>query len=456
MTLLAKARLVGNEFKCPNGRQVGGELLDHKYGSCSNQNRILVGKDANIFGLSWMSDGATISRIPLVNNLVMCADVIPTVMDIHDCTYHMDAGGKKDSKYLVEVMEEEFVKFDPERMNTDVLYFDGSANDPNCVFRLCVFYPRAYVFHGREHAIFIFFSDIAKIAPNKVCMCAFIFFVSFYTILLYCLTLNILQILIIKVCRMYNVFGSGAAHGIYAQFFQQSGVHNNRKRIGLLRGAGTRFATFFYIMMRLVRLQAPLIATIHKAIFSDLNFNEHVRSVVMDIENKTFCKAFYNILRSVYPAIRALCYCDSKVSAIDKIYHLSNCTTLAIERSFEMLNDDDMFGSIEGNGLEFELTEVLGPEVNNASYANIIAIYNSSENVITYEDEPMALVSQILLEWEQMKEKVEHDYSIAGWAISAMPVVRGDVVDCMNGVHFDAIKRVVTKLHEPTCTNKSR
>ena len=35
-TLLAKARLVGNYFKCPNRRQVGGELLDHNYGSCSN------------------------------------------------------------------------------------------------------------------------------------------------------------------------------------------------------------------------------------------------------------------------------------------------------------------------------------------------------------------------------------------------------------------------------------
>ena len=43
-----------------------------------------MGKDANIFGLSWISDGATISRIPLVNNIVICADVPPTVVDIHD------------------------------------------------------------------------------------------------------------------------------------------------------------------------------------------------------------------------------------------------------------------------------------------------------------------------------------------------------------------------------------
>ena len=112
-----------------------------------------------------------------------------------------------------------------------------------------------------------FFSDIAKIAPIKLRMCDFIFFVSFSTILLYCLTLNLLKILILKVCRMYNFFVSGAAHGIYAQFIQKSGVHNNGKKIGLLRDAGPRFATYFYAMIRLMHHQDPLLATIHQAIF---------------------------------------------------------------------------------------------------------------------------------------------------------------------------------------------
>ena len=69
------------------------------------------------------------------------------------------------------------------------------------------------------------------------------------------------------------MFGSGAAHGIYAQFIQQSGVHNNGKMIVLLRGAGNRFATYLYAMMRLVRLHAPLLETIYQAIFSDPNLN---------------------------------------------------------------------------------------------------------------------------------------------------------------------------------------
>ena len=87
-----------------------------------------MGKDADIFGMSWMMDAAKISRMPLVNNLVICAAIRSTVMNIHDCTYHMAAGGNKDAEYLAGVMEEEIVKFDPERMHTNIFYFDGAAN----------------------------------------------------------------------------------------------------------------------------------------------------------------------------------------------------------------------------------------------------------------------------------------------------------------------------------------
>ena len=178
----------------------------------------------------------------------------------------------------------------------------------------------------------------------------------------------------------------------------------------------------------------------------------------MDIENKTFWKALYTILRSVYPDIQALRYCDSNVPAMENIYHLSNRKTLAIERSCEMLNDDDMFSLIEGHsdGLEFEITEVFGPEVNNGRPANTIASSNRSDDEITNDDQNMTLVSQILFQWEQRKKKVEHDYSIYGWDISVMPALRDNVVEHMTGANRDAIKCVVTKLHEPPCPNKSK
>ena len=189
------------------------------------------------------------------------------------------------------------------------------------------------------------------------------------------------------------MFGSGAAHGIYSQFIWRSGVHNKGKGIGLLRGAGTKIATNFYVIMRLVSLQAPLLATVHQAIFLNINLNDRVRSAAMDIKNETFWKALYTLLRSVYSAIQDICYCHSNLTAMEKIYHLSNRPILAIERSCEMLNDDDLFGPIEGNsdGLEFELTDFLGPEVNNSRPSNTISSSNSSDDDINDEDNPMTL-----------------------------------------------------------------
>ena len=54
------------------------------------------------------------------------------------------------------------------------------------------------------------------------------------------------QILILKLCRLYNyVFGSGANHAIYAQFMAKSSMANKGCKVGLLQGTGTRMALWF-------------------------------------------------------------------------------------------------------------------------------------------------------------------------------------------------------------------
>ena len=173
---------------------------------------------------------------------------------------------------------------------------------------------------------------------------------------------DILQLLILKTCRLYNVFGSGSRHGVYAQFMVQSALVNNGKRIGLLRGAGTRFASFFYGMIRLLRLRRPLLATIHEAKFTSLDLNDQCRSAVIDIEDKTFWKALYTLLRALYPSIRALRYCDSNKPAMDKIAFLVERTTQAITRSCSLLDDRILFRDIgeTDSNLQFEENDVFG------------------------------------------------------------------------------------------------
>ncbi len=104
---------------------------------------------------------------------------------------------------------------------------------------------------------------------------------------------SILQILILKASRLYNVFGSGANHRIYAQFMAQSALANKDHKVGLLRGAGTRMALWLYAMMRLLCLKQPLTATIHQQKFVHLNLNDSVRAAVQDINEDKFWKCIY-------------------------------------------------------------------------------------------------------------------------------------------------------------------
>jgi hypothetical protein len=129
---------------------------------------------------------------------------------------------------------------------------------------------------------------------------------------------------------MYNVFGSGANHAIYAQFMAQLSMANRGRKVGLLGGAGTRMALWFYAMMRVLRLKQALMATIHQQRFTDLTLNETVAMAVQDIENPDFWKCLYIKLRAVFPALRLLCYCDKSKPAMDKIYYLSYRTTQAL------------------------------------------------------------------------------------------------------------------------------
>ena len=51
-----------------------------------------------------------------------------------------------------------------------MFYFDGSGNVQKSGRLLYAFYTRAYVFHGVEHVIYLFFSGVAKLPPINVSM----------------------------------------------------------------------------------------------------------------------------------------------------------------------------------------------------------------------------------------------------------------------------------------------
>ncbi len=111
--------------------------------------------------------------------------------------------------------------------------------------------------------------------------------------------------LILKMCRMYNRFGSGASHAIYAQFMAQLALANRGWKVCLIRGAGTRMALWFYAMIHLICLQQPFKATIHQQQFLDLALTTSAKGAVHDIKDNNFWKCMYILLCAVFPALRA-------------------------------------------------------------------------------------------------------------------------------------------------------
>jgi hypothetical protein len=274
---------------------------------------------------------------------------------------------------------------------------------------------------------------------------------------------------------LYNVFGSGANHAIYAQFIAQTSAANNGRKIGLLRGAGTRMALWFYGMMRLIRLKQPLKATIHLQQFRVLTLNASAKAAVHDIEDDKFWKCLYVLLCAVFPALRALRYCDSNVPVMDKIFFLSHRTTEAIRQSEPMFNESGLFRS-EGLGdtdLVAEMDNVFdSTDGDTGDYGTLLSNDgNSNEDNTTSSDEDdesvvssaskdeeanesFSLGSKILWHWEHRKVKIEHEYAITGWALCVMIEVHQDVRERLNGEHRDAMEKVIKHLHLPPCPNQ--
>ena len=167
--VISSCRLTTSEFKIPRRNKLGGPLLQLSYNSTKAVNTTTLLRAAHTWGTSWMGDGATVKKMPLINVLGMSGNSHPVVVAVNDCTEHMAAGGKKDASYISAIFEDKVGEYDPTKEHTDLFFFDGASNVQKGGDILCEKYPRAYCLHAGEHVVALFFSDIAKLGPIKVC-----------------------------------------------------------------------------------------------------------------------------------------------------------------------------------------------------------------------------------------------------------------------------------------------
>ena len=126
--MLVLARNTNNSYKPPRKDEMSGALLDANYTSYQTSSLTKLLMNANVFGLGIYGDGATISKIPMMNILAASANNPNCIIDIVDCSRHMSEGGKKDAYYICQQMLPKMRLLDPDKNLFDWISFDGASN----------------------------------------------------------------------------------------------------------------------------------------------------------------------------------------------------------------------------------------------------------------------------------------------------------------------------------------
>jgi len=171
-------------------------------------------------------------------------------------------------------------------------------------------------------------------------------------------------------------------------------------------------------------------ATIHQQKFLDLTLTNSAKGAVQDIKEDNCWKCVYILLHAVFPALRALGYCDSNTPCMDKLFHLSHRTTVAIDNSLEHLNDKSLFGSLKTDqNLIEEGNIVLGSDLDNSAtnhedeivFHDPIPVTNGIDDKLSDDgeltnDDPIQTPSntttsfgcQVTWHWNKHKQRIEH------------------------------------------------
>jgi hypothetical protein len=120
----------------------------------------VVMSDAELYGFCLLGDGVTVRGMPLMNVLVT-TPTASAVLDIIECTEHMEVGGKKDAKYIASIFEGHIAELDPYGIHLNAVLFDGASNVQKAGRVIKAKYPQVLVLHGIEHVISLFFSDVS-------------------------------------------------------------------------------------------------------------------------------------------------------------------------------------------------------------------------------------------------------------------------------------------------------
>lgn len=435
--MLRLAKGVSTKYKPPLRNQVAGELLDHNYQmSIERADKTLL-KQADIFGLTVMGDGATVKKTPLLNILAAGVDGSNNAcctLEIVDATGHMSSGGKKDAEYIAKLFLPHMKRLDPDRRLIDLIFFDGASNVQKAGRILETHYPRASTMAGGEHITSLFFNDVSKIKKIK---------------------------LIIGLYRhIYKWFGSGTHHQVHAVFRKQSMLFNNGRFVGLIRASDIRMAGHIIALLRLLRMKEVIDATMATPeLIRNKEFPKALKSI---LKSGPFWNFIFAVCRTLYPAMRLLRLCDMKQPGMDKLHYFVRKTNSMFIETAGLVDTAVRACNVyvfplivmhfsrdpNENAIPAAAAVVLAPL--DLSDDDSDDGDDDDEGAVpgAYQVEPNLnfLTDAIVSCWMKRMMQLISPYSITGWMCSAIKEIRDDAAEFHSSADKKKVSSLVLKL----------
>ena len=346
-------------------------------------------------------------------------------------TNHLVEGGKKDATFVAALFEPWVVKLNPKRTRIDCIFFDGASNVQKAGDILAAKFPCINVQTCVAHCVSLFFSDICK-------------------------RLWQVRLMLVNYRRVYRIFGSGAMHSPYALFIAQSKNFNAGRKVGLIKAAGTRMAGHSYALIRMLRLRAPLMATITSAAFQNLKLKSSlIKKAEAHLLNPDMWEATFILQRCLFPMIRCLRLGDtSACGGMSKIVYYVHMTDDAIEKSKELLRNLKYFDDHDPGDADDETGLDLEDDFDDDDSDDSVDHQNTKELSDEEEEdddsvEELHLGEKIALYWEKRRTKLITPLSLAGWFCSPLEEIRKDVALRHTGADRLAVEKVIAKLYYP-------
>ena len=413
--VLTCAKQAPKNYTPPNRNIIAGKLLDINYDIYQNKTTEKLLKDAEIYGLTFFGDGATIRKSPLINILASSVHEPAGCLSIVDCTGHMESDGRKDASYIaslfvphIKVMEQKVPKC------TDLVIFDGASNVQKAGSLIEAQFPHVSVIHGAEHVISLFYSDVFRMREFDVLK-----------------RLN---------QTIYRYFGSGSMHSFYAMFSKHSRDHNQGKSIGLIRASDTRMGGHVISMMRTLRLKLPLINTLSSASFVQGNFKIDKKLIELLKSDSTW-QIMTKLVRAIFPLLIVLRLSDEQEPCMDKLYFYVRRMDSTLIKSKDIL--DEVEKKFSGTSWRTLFDTIMIDDDESSSNESEYDTETCDED----DSDTMTTLGQKVIDiWKKRRDKLINDFSIAGWLLSPIPDVYNDSRENSNGQHRNAIDRLLKKM----------